>query len=408
MMKINKKIKRIFLITGFCFLVSLGSSFVSDAVVTSESIKEKENQINSVENEKKKLQAGLSDIKKIKKELEKSKKDLESYVEKLDSNLLSVTQKIEELSNVILEKEEEIRVTSKELEDAVNLEESQYEAMKVRIQFMYEQGDDFYLEAIWGADSFGDILNRADYFEELASYDRRQLDEYILNRQMIEMCKEQLEAQKEVLDEAKSIQEEEEKNLENLIGMKEKEIVSYQTDINNKEQAIQEYEADIAARTELIAALEKAVADEKRKIMEENGEVIQYDGGVFQWPVPAYTRISSDYGNRVHPTLGVVLFHNGVDMAAPTGSKILAAYDGKVIAADYSNTMGNYAMIDHGDGLFTVYMHASQLHVSRGDIVIRGEHIADVGSTGRSTGPHLHFSVRLNGVYVSPWNYLSE
>ena len=94
-------------------------------------------------------------------------------------------------------------------------------------------------------------------------------------------------------------------------------------------------------------------------------------------------------------------------MAAPSGSPILAAYDGEVVAADYSASMGNYIMINHGDGIITIYMHASSLSVSKGQTVVRGEEIGKVGSTGRSTGPHLHFSVRKDGNYVSPWNYIS-
>ena len=93
-------------------------------------------------------------------------------------------------------------------------------------------------------------------------------------------------------------------------------------------------------------------------------------------------------------------------MAAPGGSPILAAYDGEVIAADYNSSMGNYIMINHGGGLITIYMHASALYVSKGTMVARGDKIAAVGTTGRSTGNHLHFGVRLNGNYVSPWNYL--
>lgn len=381
---------------------------VSQAGITSESIKEKEEQIDAAEGEKKKLQQGLSDVKKMKQELEKSKHNLEAYIVQLDSNLNTVSQKIEELQGFIEEKEADIQATTEELNEALATEQSQYEAMKVRIQFMYEQGDSFYLEAILGADSFGDILNRADYFEELAGYDRSKLEEYMLNRQLIELCKEELEQEKAVLEEAKAIQETEQANLEELIGAKEQQIASYEADITNKEGAIKQYEAEIAEQAEIIAQLEAAVAEEKRKLMEENGEIISYDGGMFKWPAPSYTKVSSDYGNRMHPTLGVVLFHNGVDLAAPGGSKILAAYDGKVVAADYSSSMGNYIMIDHGDGLYTVYMHASALYVAKGDIVVKGEHIAAVGSTGRSTGNHLHFSVRLNGTYVSPWNYLSQ
>jgi murein DD-endopeptidase MepM/ murein hydrolase activator NlpD len=211
-----------------------------------------------------------------------------------------------------------------------------------------------------------------------------------------------------VLDEAKTEVEQEEAALEELISAKEQEINSYESDIDNKEQAIEEYEAEIAAQDELISSMEDAVAAEKKKIAAANGIVLSYDGGKFIWPAPSYTRISDDYGWRIHPILNVEQFHNGVDMAAPKGTSILAAYDGVVVAAAYSSTMGNYIMIDHGDGLYTIYMHASELYVAADDIVIRGEKIAAVGSTGRSTGSHLHFSVRLNGSYVSPWNYISK
>ena len=183
-------------------------------------------------------------------------------------------------------------------------------------------------------------------------------------------------------------------------------INAVSSDIKNKEAAIAEYEADIAAQNETIAALEKAVAEEKAKLAAEQG--MRYDCGIFTWPAPSYTRISDDYGTRIHPILGVQQFHNGIDMAAPGGSPILAAYDGTVVAAAYINSMGNYIMIDHGDSLYTIYMHASALYVSKGQEVSKGQKIAAVGSTGRSTGNHLHFSVRKNGSYVSPWSYLGK
>lgn len=200
----------------------------------------------------------------------------------------------------------------------------------------------------------------------------------------------------------------EEAALEELIAAKEQAIREYDSNISNKDAAIREYEADVKEQNEIIETLEKAIAEEKRKLLAESGSVIIYDGGQFKFPLASYTRISSEYGNRIHPTLGVQKFHNGVDFAAPTGTAIYAAYDGKVVAAAYSSSMGNYVMIDHGSGLYTIYMHASKLYVSAGAVVVRGETIAAVGSTGRSTGPHLHFSVRLNGAYTSPWNYLSQ
>ena len=154
----------------------------------------------------------------------------------------------------------------------------------------------------------------------------------------------------------------------------------------------------------LLAAGSQAVAADKAKLAQARS----YDGGAFCWPAPSYTRVSSEYGYRIHPIYGTQKFHNGVDLAAPGGSPILAAYDGVVVAATYNASMGNYVMIDHGDGLYTIYMHASSLLVSAGQSVSRGQKIALVGSTGNSTGNHLHFSVRLNGSYVSPWNYISR
>ena len=280
--------------------------------------------------------------------------------------------------------------------------------MKARIKFLYEKGDVFYVELLFSSNSFGDFINKADYVEQLSDYDSTMLEEFKQNREFIETCKAELEAEQEVLKEAKAKVDEEQKNLESLISSKEQEINKYEGDISNKQQAIKEYEADIAAQTATIQALEAAVAEEKRKLEAENGTAITYDGGMFKWPAPSYTRISDDYGNRTHPILGVQQFHNGVDMAAPGGSPILAAYDGDVVAAAYNGSMGNYVMINHGDGLYTIYMHASSLYVSQGQSVARGDKIAAVGSTGRSTGNHLHFSVRLNGSYVSPWNYLSK
>ena len=260
------------------------------------------------------------------------------------------------------------------------------------------------MEVFFDSESFGEMLNKADYIEMLSGYDRKKLDEYVEYANYVALCKESLEEEKSVLDEAKAAQEEEEASLNELIATKEQEIYQVSSDIQNKEAAIKEYEADIAAQNETISALEKAVAEERARLAAEQGR--KYDGGVFTWPAPSYTRISDDYGNRMHPVLGIQKFHNGIDMAAPGGTPILAAYDGKVVAADYSSSMGNYVMIDHGDSLYTIYMHASALYVSKGQEVSKGAKIAAVGTTGRSTGNHLHFSVRLNGSYVNPWSYL--
>ena len=378
------------------------TAFASE--LTNDSIKQKEAEISKAKEEKKALQSGLTNVKELKKQLEASKADLASYVAELDGNLSDIQAKIDELKALIETKEQEITEKEAELETALATQQEQYEAMKSRIKFMYEKGDSLALEVFFDSESFGEMLNKADYIEMLSGYDRKKLDEYVEYANYVALCKESLEEEKSVLDEAKAAQEEEEASLNELIATKEQEIYQVSSDIQNKEAAIKEYEADIAAQNETISALEKAVAEERARLAAEQGR--KYDGGVFTWPAPSYTRISDDYGNRMHPVLGIQKFHNGIDMAAPGGTPILAAYDGKVVAADYSSSMGNYVMIDHGDSLYTIYMHASALYVSKGQEVSKGAKIAAVGTTGRSTGNHLHFSVRLNGSYVNPWSYL--
>ncbi len=372
--------------------------------LTNDSIRQKEAEIDKAKEEKQALQNGLTNVKELKKQLEASKADLADYVAQLDANLEQIQAKIDELRRMISEKEEQIETKTQELEEALEVQQAQYEAMKTRIRFMYERGDTLFLELILGSGSFGEMLNKADYIEMLSSYDRKMLDEYVAYAEYVALCREGLEEEKKVLDEAKLAVEEEEASLNELIADKEQEMYKMTSDIQSKEAAIREYEAEIAAQNDTIKALEAAVAEERKRLAEEQRR--RYDGGMFTWPAPSYTRISDEYGNRTHPILGIQQFHNGLDMAAPGGSPILAAYTGTVVAATYSGSMGNYIMIDHGDSLYTIYMHASALYVSKGQEVTKGEKIAAVGSTGRSTGNHLHFSVRLNGNYVSPWNYL--
>lgn len=376
--------------------------------LTSASIKDKQNQISQAEKEKEAMENQITDLQKLKKELETKKANLKDYVAQLDNNLTVIEQNIAQLKNQITIKEGEIEVTTAELEAALEKEENQQEFIHKSIKLIYEKGDSYMVDMLLQAESFGDFLNRADFIENIVTYEHQMWEEYIANRQLIELCKQELELEKQILDQAKVNVEIEQANLEALIAQKNQDIVAYESDISTKEKAIKEYEQEIKEQDEIIEALEAAIAEEKRQILASNGSVIIYDGGQFKFPLASYTRISDDYGMRMHPTLHVEKFHNGVDFAAPKGTAIYAAYDGKVVAATYSSTMGNYVMIDHGSNLYTIYMHASALYVSRGDVVIRGETIAAVGTTGRSTGNHLHFGVRKDGEYVSPWNYLSE
>lgn len=404
---------KILIMCILCTSLALGMASSTNAAggvgsITSQSIKEKESQIKNAENELDELEDMLSDVKAMKKSLEKKKGNLKEYILELDADLEIILGKITELEQLIVTKEAEIAQAEIDLANALTQESLQYEMLKKHIQMMYEQGDMFVYDVIISGQGISDILTKMEYVNQFVEYDKQVWDNYILNRELVEYCKLTLDAEKVVLDEAKSGIESEKSALEELIAEKEAQITAYDNDIKNKEQAIKDYEEYISEQEEVIAALEKQVEEERKQLIAQSGAVLTYDGGAFVFPVAKYTRVSSEFGWRIHPTLGVNKFHNGVDLASPTGTNIYAAYDGIVVAATYSSTMGNYVMINHGSGLYTIYMHASKLYVKKDDIVLRGNTIAAVGSTGRSTGPHLHFGVRKDGTYVSPWNYISK
>lgn len=380
----------------------------SKSQLTNETIKKSEESKKEAEQNKATLESGLTDIKSMVKSLEAAKADLDAYVQKLDETVEKINSNVEYFNKQIAQKEKELAQTEEKLTEAEAVADEQYEAMKKRVKFMYERGETSYIESLAEARDFAELLNRAEFIRRLSEYDRNMLEQFIATRDFISEQKEEIIRQEAALEADKLKLENEKAAMETLIAEKQKEIDKYEADIAKKQAAINEYEAEIAAQTALIQEYEKIIAQERKRLEEQKRKAIVYDGGKFKWPAPSYTRISDDYGWRVHPILGVKQFHNGVDMASPSGSPILAAYDGEVVAADYSSTMGNYVMIDHGDSLITIYMHASSVSVGKGQSVKRGEQIGKVGSTGRSTGPHLHFTVRLNGDYVSPWKYLSK
>lgn len=374
-------------------------------------ISEGKGAINDAKKEKQELESGLDAAQEKKEKLLQEKKNLTEAMVKLDDEMDDVQGQLAQVEQILTNKQEEVKKTQEQLEQAKVDVENQYENMKIRIKFMYEHGSVSSLQILVGAGSFSEMLNKAQYIEELSNYDREMLEKFQNTKEKIVKLEESLVNQCDVLEKTKAQVQEKEEQMAGLIKEKQNQISDYESSIENKEKAIAEYEQMIKDQDSTIRALEAAVANarkekERLSVSDNSTPPPTYGGGQFCWPAPSYSRISDDYGNRIHPTLGVQQFHNGIDMAAPGGSAILAAADGVVIAAAYSATMGNYVMIDHGSGLYTIYMHASALSVSNGSRVSRGDRIGSVGSTGRSTGNHLHFSVRLNGSYVSPWGYL--
>ena len=405
----SKKGKAVKMLCSILLIASMTVSYQSSvfAALTNDFIEESEGKKKEAEDNQKAVEGKLSQVKQMLKEVQNIKSALDQAMVEADAKLEDLNNSVEILNADITKLEEEIATTQAELIVAESVKEKQYYTMKKRIQYMYEKGNKNYIELLFTAGSFSDFLNTAEFVNKISKYDREMLNSYMDTVKDIEEKEAKLLSQEEELNkkhEALTVQLEE---VENEMEQKQDAINMYTADINNKEAAIKEYEAYNAEQKAVVEALEAAILAEKKRLAEENKSAITYDGGQFAWPAPNYTRISDEYGERIHPILGTKQFHNGLDMAAPGGSPILAAYDGEVVAADYSASMGNYVMINHGDGLITIYMHASALEVSKGQVVVRGEEIAKVGTTGRSTGNHLHFSVRKDGSYVNPWNFFS-
>ena len=364
------------------------------------------------------LSSGMANVQQIIGSLQTEKDNVVTYVATLDAameqiqdDLDSINQSISENEVQIEEAKDAIDKAEEELDEAERIREEEYESIKDQVKFMYLASKSTYLDISITSDNIGDLLNRTRYISKIMDYDRKKLDEYAETvaeadraKKVLEDSKLTLEKRQEELEEKQAEAQEKKDDMTDLISAKETEIAQFSAEIGSKEEQVKEYQQMIAQQDAEIAAIEAAIKQQQAALAEANRRV--YGGGQFVWPAPGYTRISDDYGMRIHPTLGVEMMHNGVDMAAPSGSPILAAADGTVIAASYSGSMGNYIMIDHGSDIITVYMHASSLNVSVGQEVSAGDRIGSVGSTGRSTGPHLHFGVRKNGAYVNPWSYL--
>lgn len=373
---------------------------------TNTDINDAKKKATSLEEEKKKIESTL-------KNLESVKQDTVAYVKQLDASLEQINQELAVLEGQISAKEAEILQTSEELETAREREKAQYEAMKLRIQYMYEKGETSYLDLLFQSADLAQLLNRMEYITGIAEYDKRKMDEYVETRELVVAKELSLKAEREELLGLQSDTEVKHASVEQLLSAKSTELKNYEAQISSAENQISEYEKDIHAQEDKIRQIEaeiKRKEEEARKAAEAAGK--QYNnasiGNInFIWPCPASSRVTSSFGDRSSPTEGASSNHKGMDIGASTGTNILAAASGEVIISTYSYSAGNYIMINHGGGVYTVYMHCSQLLASAGDQVSQGQVIAKVGSTGVSTGSHLHFGIRVNGMYVNPANYVS-
>lgn len=352
---------------------------------TIEQLYEQKNEIvNQIEDSNNQLSSVQDNINGVSIQIERLNAQIAKYQEELTSSNVRLAQVQMSVGGIKLE-----------LENIVKKYEYQKKLLEQRLVAIYEAGDTVYLDVLLSSKSIEDFLSKFYYLSKMAEYDQRLMKE-------VTNAKQDIEAKKILLErELQKYKEEKESNEKLLITFENTKIIrnNYLNELTEKEKALQErielYEEDVdKIEKEILQASILNISEE-------------YTGGVMGWPTPGYTTITSGYGMRVHPIFGVYRLHTGLDIGAPTGTSIVAVNDGVVILTTYSASYGYYVMVDHGGGVVTLYAHGSKICVEEGQEVKKGELVMLVGSTGWSTGPHLHFEVRINGQTYDPLPYIT-
>lgn len=350
------------------------------------------------ETNQEKLQRINDEISLTQDDIDKLKDNIDALVaqtNKIDKTIDELEDEIDRINAQIKDTEENLAKTEAELEVAENERIEHKKVADERIKTMYMYGSMDYVQILFSAESISDLISRIDAIQTLTNFDKDTFDELLRIENEIAEKKQKIEDDKVALEDYKS-------QVQN----------TYQTQVGIREEKQELMDAMYGNKESLEAVLDQQQADAKaiqKLIIEESvGEDVDYgnEKGHYLWPTPGYKTITSPYGYRIHPVYGYKKFHSGVDIGAANKSKIISPGSGVVILASYYGGYGNTVIVDMGGGVTMLFGHCSSLKVSKGDIVSAGEIIAYVGSTGVSTGPHLHFEVRVNGSTVNPMDWV--
>jgi len=360
----------------------------SDAYAISQKEVDKlKNQLSSITAQRKELEKELSS-------LDKQQANMTDQIAVLDKKIEAAEEEIELQLELISTLAQLISVKEAELTAGEQKVDEQYELIRMRVRFMAERGSKSYLSILLSAESFSDFLTRFEVIKAIVNHDNSVFDAF---RTACKEVADQKASLEQTYDEAESQEkklEENKKTLENEMAQRESTMAEL---IAKEAQAKKEYNSIAAEEDRLVAEVRDAV----NELAKQESSV--YVGGKFQWPLPAVNNIvTCEYGMRTHPITGVYKLHTGVDLRATSGTPIYAANKGKVITSGYNTAYGNYVVIDHGGGVATLYAHMTKRLVAAGDTVKQGDKIGTVGSTGYSTGPHLHFEIIKDGDYIDP------
>lgn len=359
----------------FVLVISFGTLGLTYAGSTAQ------NQLNNVNDQ-------LSDVKSQLKEGKKLENSLNKEIQALEGKINASQAEINALGGNIAATQKKIQEALAQLDELEKNMEVQNTNLNGRLRTMYKNGSVGFIDVLLGSTSVTDLMTNMDRVQRIYDSDKQVMEQLQQQHQLID-------AQKKELLKLQS------------------DLVAAQTEEAEKKAALSEDKSVVADKKAEVASDNKALEEMEKSFLAEanrlKAEILAaqstgttYSGGTMAWPAPGVTKITSPFGYRIHPILKVKKLHTGVDIGAPSGTTIVAANGGTVIKAGWNNSYGNMVMIDHGGGIVTLYAHNSSLLVSNGDVVSRGQSIAKSGSTGQSTGPHLHFEVRVNGDYKDP------
>lgn len=344
--------------------------------------------IDDLKKDQKNINKKITDTKNQIKTLEKKSDDVSKQIKDLDIKVENANTDLEIVEVELVMLGHDIDRTTQELEEAEAALEDRKETFNQRLRVMYMNGNVGYLELLLTSENIKDFLNRKDMIQSITDHDTELIKFMKEQKDIVDNKKNELQGQRASIEITKSKLESRRNDLIKATREKEDLMTNLAKDIKAAEiaydKANQEY---------------KELGAKILKLQQETGP---YSGGKMMWPVPASGRITSYYGYRIHPIFKTKKLHTGIDIGVPTGSSIVAASEGRVIYSDWLGSYGKAVLLDHGGGIVTLYAHNSALTVKVGQWVERGNTIARAGSTGNSTGPHLHFEVRKNGAYVDP------
>ena len=373
---------------------------VEGSVINAQELAQITEQYGKTLKEKKELQAKLNVLLKSQNSFIKKLNDL-------DDMIIDYQNKIDDIETKTKQIRENVTKLQDDLTVAQIKQDAQYELLKRHITQEYENGTYTYMDALFQAVDYMDIVNKTEYIQAVDSYNNKALGQLASQKQLLVDKQVLLESMVDDMSILEKAYIDEQDSLQILSDEKENQIKLYTASIDSAKSELSALAQLEAEQTAKIAQLEQSY-NVSFTIGDMGNVGLKYDGKQFLWPCPSCNTIVSYYGPRVAPTAGASSYHRGIDIDCNMGSKVIAVAPGRVIHASYLGSAGNAVIIDHGSGISTCYFHLSAYATKVGEMVEAGDVIALSGSTGVSTGPHLHFAVRENGNYVNPLKYYSD